>query len=182
MGSTAPAAAEVAVGARPEVNPGQAIGFEILRELRRILRRVSRHSRELSVRVDLTVPQLICLKAVAEIGEERTTVSEIAKTVSLSPATVSRIVDKLVRKELVERHRWKSDRRKVYVELTAAGLERYLALPAPLDERFLARLAEMPEKECSALLHSLERIVTLMDAKDEDAAPILVEGVHVEEG
>lgn len=160
---------------------GDALGFEILRSLRRILRRVSKHSRDLSRHGGLTVPQLICLKAVADSDIQRVTVGAISKRVSLSPATVSRVIERLVKKGLVERHRWESDRRKVYVELTAAGIERYEALPAPLDERFLARLSEMSEAERFSLLAALDRIVTLMDAEREDAAPILVEGVDVEE-
>ena len=109
------------------------------------------------------------------------TVKDIGARISLSPATVSRVVDRLVRKGLAERHRWETDRRKVYVVLTAAGIERYETLPAPLDEKFLHRLAGMPEGETASLLAALERIVDLMDAKDEDAAPMLVGGVHVEE-
>lgn len=160
---------------------GESVGFEILRSLRRILRRVSKHSRDLSQQVDLTVPQLICLKAVAESDADQVTVSSIGARVSLSPATVSRIVDRLVRKGLVQRERWESDRRKVCVRLTAAGIERYDTLPAPLDERFLERLGGLPEDEVYSVLAALERIVRLMDAEREDAAPILVEGLDVAE-
>jgi DNA-binding MarR family transcriptional regulator len=171
---------ELSVAAPPEVSGDySAVGFEILRSLRRILRRVSKHSRDLSREVDLTVPQLICLKAVAESDSEQVTVGAIGKRVSLSAATVSRIVDRLVRKGLVDRHRWDSDRRKVCLTLTPVGLARAATLPAPLDARFLDRLRQLPVAEHYSLLAALERIVTLMDAENEDAAPILVDGVDV---
>lgn len=166
---------------RSDRNEKPGIGFEILRSIRRILRRVSQHSRDLSRHAGLTVPQLICLKAITEAETGGITVGEISNRVSLSPATVSRIADRLVRKGLVERHRGEADRRKVFLQLTREGIERVDTLPAPLDERFLERLDRMPEEERREILSSLERIVSLMDAEDEDAAPILVEGVDVDD-
>ena len=169
-------------GPRAKVTSGgDTIGFEILRALRSILRHVSLHSRDLWREVGLTVPQLLCLKAIAEDDVEATTVGAISRRVSLSQATVSRIIERLVREGLVERHRWESDRRKVFVRVTPAGRERYEKLPAPLDVRFLERLDEMTEAERLALLAALERIVTLMGAEADDAAPILVDGVVVDE-
>jgi len=157
------------------------IGFEILRSIRRIIRRVSQYSHDLSHQVDLTVPQLLCLKAVAESEVEKTTVGMVSEKVSLSPATVSRIIDRLVRKGLVERHRWETDRRKVFLNLTAAGIERYQTLPTPLDEKFLERLNGLPDAERRELLEALSRIVSLMDAEAVDAAPILVGGLDVKD-
>lgn len=164
----------------PSKNNGDAVGFEVLRALRRILRRVSLHSRELARHTGLTLPQLISLKAVAESDDE-VTIGSVSTRVSLSSATVSRIVDRLVSKDLVERYRSDSDRRKVLLRLTDHGTERYRTLPAPLDERFLERLQEISERERLSLLAALDRIVQLMDAEAEDAAPILVEGVEVED-
>lgn len=157
----------------------EPIGFEILRSIRRIIRRVSQYSRDLSHEADLTVPQLICLKAIAESDVEQITVGMVSEKVSLAPATVSRIIERLVRKGLVDRRRWETDRRKVYLQLTPAGAERFATLPTPLDERFLERLRELPEQERRALFAALERIVALMDAESVDAAPILVGGLDV---
>ncbi|MDY7093007.1 MAG: MarR family transcriptional regulator [Acidobacteriota bacterium] len=157
------------------------VGFEVLRALRRILRRVSLHSRELARHTGLTLPQLISLKAIAESADKEVTIGSISSRVSLSSATVSRIIDRLVSKDLVERYRSESDRRKVLLRLTEHGAERYHALPAPLDERFLERLKDISERERLSLLAALDRIVQLMDAEAEDAAPILVEGVEVED-
>jgi DNA-binding MarR family transcriptional regulator len=157
------------------------VGFEVLRALRRILRRVSLHSRELARHTGLTLPQLISLKAIAESSDDEVTIGSVSSRVSLSSATVSRIVDRLVSKDLVERYRSDADRRKVLLRLTDDGAERYRTLPAPLDERFLERLKEISERERLSLLAALDRIVQLMDAEAEDAAPILVEGVEVED-
>jgi DNA-binding MarR family transcriptional regulator len=156
---------------------------EILRTIRQLVRRISEHSRYLSRNVGLTVPQLMCLKAIGELeeaGSELITVAQVAKEVQLSPATVSRILDRLVNVSSVSRQRSEKDRRKVSLTLTPAGLERYQTLPTMLQERFLTRLAELPAKERTQLLGSLRRIAELMDATDLDAAPLLAPGAEPE--
>lgn len=161
------------------------IADDILRTIRQLVRRIAEHSKYLSRNVGLTVPQLMCLKAIGrheEGGLELITVAQVARDVQLSPATVSRILDRLVNASLVSRRRSEKDRRKVSLTLTPAGLERYQTLPTPMQERFVQRLAQLPPDERSELLGSLRRIAELMDASDLDAAPLLVPGSEPEPG
>ncbi|MGB5813113.1 MAG: MarR family transcriptional regulator [Polyangiales bacterium] len=151
------------------------VAHDVLRTIRQIVRRISEHSKSLYREVGLTVPQLMCLKAIGELEEEseEVTVAMVAKRVQLSPATVSRIVDRLTRSNLVTRERRAKDRRKVCLSLTASGLERFQTLPVPLQEVFVRRLLELPQGERSTLLESLKRIAELMEAAEIDAAPML---------
>lgn len=154
------------------------IAHEVLRSIRQIVRRISEYSRQLSREVGLTVPQLMCLKAIGELEdlEDEISVVMVGTRVHLSSATVSRIVDRLVRTGLVMRERRSNDRRKVCLSLTAAGLERYQTLPTPLQEQFVDRLMNLQESDRLALLAALRRITGLMDATGLDAAPILTPG------
>lgn len=154
------------------------IAHEVLRSIRQIVRRISEYSRQLSREVGLTVPQLMCLKAIGELEdlEDEISVVMVGTRVHLSSATVSRIVDRLVRTGLVTRERRSNDRRKVCLSLTAAGLERYQTLPTPLQEQFVDRLMSLQESDRLALLAALRRITGLMDATGLDAAPILTPG------
>jgi DNA-binding MarR family transcriptional regulator len=157
------------------------IAHEMLRSIRQIVKRISEHSRNLSRDVGLTVPQLMCLKTIGELEAEEPeiTVMMVGSRVGLSPATVSRIVDRLVRSGLVLRERRAKDRRKVCLSLTPAGFERFQALPTPLQERFVEQLMRLEERERTDLLSSLQRICELMDASDLDAAAMLAPGEHV---
>lgn len=151
------------------------IAHEVLRTIRQIVRKVSEHSKAMYQEVGLTVPQLMCLKAIGDLEEEsdEVTVVMVAKQLDLSAATVSRIVDRLTRANLVTRERRAKDRRKVCLSLTAAGLERFQTLPIPLQEMFVRRLSDLPSKERTALLASLQHIAVLMEAAEIDAAPML---------
>lgn len=155
------------------------IAFQVLRSIRRIVRKISEHSKSLAYHVGLTVPQLMCLKAVGEMEEEgvtEITVASVAGRVQLSPATVSRILDRLVRVDLLDRKRGERDRRIVCLNLTVNGLERFQTLPVPLQEAFVSRLEGLPREERLALVAALQRLCTLMEAQSIEAAPILHEG------
>ena len=156
-----------------------AVAYEVLRAIRRIVRRVSDHSKYLAREAGLTLPQLMCLKAIAELEHDEVTVAMVSQQVQLTAATASRIIDRLERAGLVLRERRSRDRRKVCLTLTPAGMERYQTLPTPLQEQFLERLAALPHKERVDLLRSLERVNEMMEASDIDAAPMLVPGSDV---
>lgn len=159
------------------------IAEEVLTSIRQIVRRISEHSNYLTREIGLTVPQLMCLKAIGELEERESeiTVNMVGSRVQLAPATASRIIDRLARSGLVTRERRSKDRRRVCLSLTHEGLERYQTLPMPLQEKFLRRLGSLPDEERQALLDALRRIVALMDAERLDAAPILTPGLDVKE-
>lgn len=152
------------------------IAHEVLRSIRQIVRRISEHSRYLSREVGLTIPQLMCLKAIGEFeGEDPDglTVARVAEAVQLSPATVSRIIDRLVRAGLIKRERSERDRRRVCLALTDVGLERFQTLPTPMQDRFVSSLMALNEGERATLLSALRQIGAMMDATDVEAAPML---------
>jgi len=164
----------------PTESASPTIAFELLRAIRRIVRRITIHSRALAGEVGLTVPQLLCLKAIGDAVPAGMTVADLAKQVSLSPTTTSRIVERLVRAGLVTRVRSEDDRRRVQLSLTPIGIRRHRELPRPLQDRFLERLERLPTAEQERLLHALSEILVMMDAEDVDAAPLLVPEAEIE--
>ena len=157
-----------------------SLGFQILRAIRRIIRRTSEHSRNVGKHGGVSVPQMLCLKAIADHPSDvEVTVAMVADTVQLSAATVSRILDRLEKGGYILRERRSTDRRKVCLSLTDAGQQRLADLPTPLHEQFLKRLESLDPVERLGLLKALERIVELMDAEGLDAAPMLTPGLEV---
>ncbi|MEZ4319958.1 MAG: MarR family winged helix-turn-helix transcriptional regulator [Myxococcota bacterium] len=156
-------------------------GFRVLRAIRRIVRQVSRYSRQVGRDSGLGVPQILCLRAIAEAPSDLdVTVAHVASTVHLSRSTTSILVDRLVREGLVTRERNDRDRRRVQLGLTPAGRARLDQAPAPLESRFLERLSAIDPSERASLVASLERVVDLMDAEDLDASPLLVDGADLD--
>jgi DNA-binding MarR family transcriptional regulator len=150
------------------------ISEQVLRSIRRIIRRTSEHSRQVARETGLTIPQALCLRAIAELnGEGEATVAKVSDAVQLASATVSRILDRMEEAELIVRERRSKDRRKVCLTLTDAGAQRLRDLPPPLQGQFVERLVCLPEAEQRELLLALEKVVELMGAAELDAAPVL---------
>lgn len=146
---------------------------DVLVSLRRILRATSIHSRKLGRSVGVTAPQLLVLRAVHLNGV--LTASEIARSVSLSQATITTIITGLEERGLLTRERNDVDRRRVNISLTDVGRTLLAEAPQPLQESFAKRFEALPRWEQHQLVASLERVAVMMDAKDLDAAPLLAD-------
>ena len=144
---------------------------EVLVALRRIIRATDLHSRQLSKVSGLTSPQLLILQLLRQHSE--LTVGEVAQRVSLSQATVTTIIDRLEKRELVKRERGSSDKRKVYVYLTDAANAVLLNAPKPLQESFVQQFQDLHDWEQTMILSALERVAYMMDAQHIDASPVL---------
>jgi DNA-binding MarR family transcriptional regulator len=161
--------------------PGEAdaVGDEILRALRRILRRVTLHSRQMLRDTGLSLPQVLALRAIGEMQGGHATQVALSRTLQLTQPTVTGILDRLERAGLVRRERSTSDRRKIGISLTDTGRARLSSLPTPLQEQFMLRLMQLSVEERTTLLQSLNRVVALMEAEAIDAAPILLPDADV---
>jgi DNA-binding MarR family transcriptional regulator len=144
----------------------------VLRSLRRITRAIDIYSKKVSATCDLTGPQLACLQQLDAGGP--TTMSQLAAVVSLSPATVSGILDRLELRQLVDRQRQQDDKRRVLVRLTRSGKAALRRAPPLLQEQFTQRFRAMPARKQAQLDRALREIVAMMEAEDLDASPLLM--------
>lgn len=144
-------------------------GFRALTAIRRIVRRVSAHSRRVGQDTGLTVPQVLVLRTILEDDADEVTGARVAERAHLSRPTVSNLVEKLVKAGLIERNRSQVDRRRVLLSLTQAGRQRLANGPPPLEQRFIDRLASLGDAEREEILQALERVVEMMDADRIDA-------------
>lgn len=159
----------------PDGNGGEDGGRSraVLIVLRRIIRSVDLQSRHVARTVGLTIPQLIVLQAVRDLGEVTSTT--LSAHVSLSPATVTTILDKLEGRNLVERYRSASDRRVVHTRLTKEGAADLEKAPPLLQEAFVRSFDGLDPERQDALLSALEDIAGMMDAGHGDEIPWLIE-------
>ncbi len=163
-----------------DINPKDqaATSDKVLISLRRIIQAIDLHSRQLVMQHGITTPQLIILKQIE--GKETTTVTQLAKRVSLKQATVTDILNRLERKGLIQRQKDTGDRRCVLVKETDAGKKLLEAAPSPLQDRFLEKFENLEDWQQNMILTSLQLLGTLMVDDEIPAAPILSTGVLTE--
>ncbi|MEW8034325.1 MAG: MarR family transcriptional regulator [Candidatus Thiodiazotropha endolucinida] len=146
----------------------------ILIALRRVIRAIDRHSRNLVQSHGLTGPQALLLTEIVRSGS--LTGSELAKRVSLSQATVTDVVKRLEGRKLLQRKRDTNDKRRVLLSATEQGEIQVKQSVPLLQEKFQDRLSELKYWEQNQLLSSLQRIAEMMNVEDLDAAPMLTSG------
>jgi len=134
----------------------------ILLSLRRIIRSIDQHNKQLGRQYELTVPQLVCLRQLLADGEMAP--SQLAKAIYLSQATVTGIIDRLEAKGLISRERSTQDRRRITVRLTDRGTRLANEMPWPLQERFSKSLADLAQEEIEQIDTILKRLVAMMEA------------------
>ncbi len=133
-------------------------GLASLNALRRLAQEADTHSRALADETGLTLPQLLCLRAIHDTPTPPASVASVSQDVSLAASTVSGILDRLERAGLVRRRRDRRDRRQVNLTLTPTGRERLDGVP-PLAERIHRSLQSLPDDERSRMAASLRLLL-----------------------
>lgn len=147
------------------------IWHQVLVELRRIIRATDLQSRRMVKACGLTIPQVMVLRAIADLGD--VTVRRVSDHVSLSQATVTTILNRLESRSLVVRVRSEFDKRVVNARLTAAGQQVLAAAPDLLHEKFIERFESLSRPDQAQILDALQRVAEMMNAGEIDAAPLL---------
>jgi DNA-binding MarR family transcriptional regulator len=152
--------------------PGDSIiSDKVMIALRKIIRAIDMNSKKLVKRVGLTGPQLMILREIAARND--ISPGEIATAVSLSQATVTGILERMEKRELLTRKRSKDDKRRSMVRLTELGRQTVENAPPLMQEAFVERFNGLQEWEQMLILSVLQRLVVLMEAKGIDAGPFL---------
>ncbi|MBW1962218.1 MAG: MarR family transcriptional regulator, partial [Deltaproteobacteria bacterium] len=97
----------------------------------------------------VTIPQLLCLNEIYEHGP--ITTGALTRLVYLNSSTLTGIVDRLEKQNLVRRTRIRKDRRQIHVEMTEEGLEFIKNAPNPIQKGFLERLQSLEEDKVALL-------------------------------
>ena len=120
-----------------------------------------RLTKEVARARNLTGPQLTVVKMLQHLGD--LSLSELSERIRAGNSTVSGIIDRMEREELVRRVRSKEDRRVVHIKLTEKG--RSLAASVPIEpmEIFQAAIASLEAEEMATVLRILLKLAGRID-------------------
>ena len=93
----------------------------VLEAVRRLVRFLRLAEADAQAATGLSAAQLFILRQLAD--QPASSLAELAERTLTDPSSVSSVVDRLVRRGLVRRHRPRSDARRVELRLTAISLE-----------------------------------------------------------
>lgn len=136
---------------------------QALKQFRIIFGAVRHHFRDIESTCGISGSQLWLLHEIAshpELG-----ISRLAENLSIHQSTCSLLVEKLVKKQLIEKQRLTADQRKVGLLVTAAGQAVLAKAPQPVDGIFPQILATMDANALQNLNSALEQVIVKLDAK-----------------
>jgi DNA-binding MarR family transcriptional regulator len=85
---------------------------------------------------------------------------ELARRLGVTEKTITGVVDRLERAELVRRVRNEADRRVIQVELTGEGSAQFASLDASFVERTAIFLELLEPEDREALFRMIERLIS----------------------
>ena len=139
--------------------------------IRRIMRATELSSLALAKKSNLSPTQLIVLQVIASV--ENATPSFVSHKTTISQATITTVLDKLERRELITRQRDETDKRRLYLRVSDLGHQTIATAPDILQIQFQRNFQKLEDWEQSYIVSAMQRVATMLDAEQIDAAPIL---------
>lgn len=106
----------------------------------------------------LTPTQYNALRILRGAGAEGLPCSEVGERMITRDPDITRLLDRLQKRGLVERARCKRDRRVVYGKITAAGLKLLRELDEPLERHGREMLKHVGQAKLKQLIELLEKV------------------------
>lgn len=106
---------------------------------------------------DLSMQQLRVLAILMACAERKSTVGHIKSQMHDPNSNVSRLLNKLMEKQLIEKHRDAEDQRVVHIHLTQAGLGALAKGKRVMDAHF-AQFSKLSASEGDALAAALAKL------------------------
>lgn len=141
---------------------------EALKQFRIIFGTVRQHFREIEVSCGISGSQLWLLHEIATHSELG--VSRLAENLAIHQSTCSLLVEKLVKKQLVQKQRQSEDQRKVGLIVTDAGHAVLAKAPKPVDGILPQVLHTLDIEALKELNASLNMVITKLDAQSKALA------------
>ena len=112
---------------------------------------------------DLSVTETHIIEA---IGKDREmTMTEVANDLDITVGTLTTAINRLIKKEYVERRRIEEDRRVVLIKLTGKGEEAFKSHKQFHDDMIKSIIKELPEAEEAVLIASLKKMTNFFEEK-----------------
>jgi len=147
------------------MNPqNESVIQDIVRSIRRLVRAVYLDSQKISKRYGLTGPQSSVLRNLFNNGSMSS--ADLSRNLFVTPSNITGIIDRLEKKQFVERIKKEGDRRIALITLTQTGQELSKTLPDPIMKKFITQLADLEPEHVQLLAMAMNQILNLIDTED----------------
>lgn len=145
---------------------------EILIHIRKIVRSLNLESKRIQKEFGISIPQLLCLEYLSQCSQFKATHKEVANYLNLNSSTVTGIISRLEKKNLVARLPKSGDKRVTYISLTSAGFKLLEKSPNLMHQKLEKKLPGLPDEVLKNIDQSLQVLVECLGIDQTDASPL----------
>lgn len=146
----------------------KTLSEQTLRKFRIIFGSVRQHLRDIEKTCGITGSQLWIIHEISKapgIG-----ISGLARQLSIHQSTCSLLVDKLVRRKLVNKERGQEDHRRVGLKVTPEAEQILKIAPGPAEGILPEAIRALPTAELAKLDDALEKVIRQLQLSDTEMA------------
>jgi DNA-binding MarR family transcriptional regulator len=133
----------------------------LMKSIRMIAQAIDTRSKAMSRISGLTIPQVVILQGVRDLGE--VTTNGLSRHVDLSPGTVVSILEKLEERGFIERYRNAQDRRVVHTRMTASGAAILAQAPSLLPDEVVSAIKALDDGDRRSLVGSFQSVASMLN-------------------
>ena len=148
----------------------EAVIYNIVDSIRRLVRAVYLDSQKMSKQYGLTGPQSSVLRNLVNDGPMSS--ADLSRMLYVTPANITGIIDRLEIKGLVKRIKKQGDRRVALITLTESGQQLGRSIPDPIINLFISELGDLEAEHLKLLAGAMNQVLNLIDAKGVAEAPL----------
>ena len=148
----------------------EAVIYNIVDSIRRLVRAVYLDSQKMSKQFGLTGPQSSVLRNLVNDGPMSS--ADLSRMLYVTPANITGIIDRLEIKGLVKRIKKQGDRRVALITLTESGHQLGRSIPDQIINLFIYELGDLELKHLKLLSGAMNQVLNLIDAKGVEETPL----------
>lgn len=145
---------------------------EILIHIRKIVRALNLESRRILKEFGISIPQMLCLQYLSECVDYKATHKNVAEYLKLNSSTVTGIISRLEKKNLVARLPKSGDKRVTFISLTSIGFNLLEKSPGLMHQMLAKKLPQLPVDVLLQIDTSLKVLIDCLDISETDASPL----------
>lgn len=153
------------------MNPeNEAVIKDIVGSIRKLVRAVYLDAQKMSRQFGLTGQQSLVLRLLLNNGSMSS--ADLSRLMYVTPSNMTGIIDRLERKDLIERVRKEGDRRVALITLTDTGKQLSERIPDSIEKKIINELADLEVDHVQLLAMAMNQILNLIDTEDIEAEPL----------
>lgn len=141
-----------------QTKPFALVEEEALLNLARTAEALTRKTGEVMKQFEISATQYNVLRILRGAGKDGLTCSQIGERMVTFDPDITRLIDRLEKRGLVERERCTQDRRVVFTRIVRPGLELLAEIDGPLQQSLKDNLGHLGKAKLQQLIELLEEL------------------------